>query len=47
MEALRTSTVSSVAKTPNDSSGRSYMRTFNATPSTYNVPMVSSTTRRM
>lgn len=47
MEALRTSTVPSVAKTPNDSPGRSYMRTFNATPSTYNVPMVSSTTRRM
>ncbi len=43
MEALRTSTVPSVAKTPNDSPGRSYMRTFNATPSTYNVPMVSST----
>lgn len=38
MEALRTSTVPSVAKTPNDSPGRSYMRTFNATPSTYNVP---------
>ena len=37
MEALRTSTVPSVAKTPNDSPGRSYMRTFNATPSTYNV----------
>lgn len=33
MEALRTSTVPSVAKTPNDSPGRSYMRTFNATPS--------------
>lgn len=47
MEALRTSTVPSVAKTPNDSPGRSYMRTFNATPSTCNVPMVSSTTRRM
>lgn len=29
MEALRTSTVPSVAKTPNDSPGRSYMRTFN------------------
>ena len=32
MKALRTSTVPSVAKTPNDSPGRSYMRTFNATP---------------
>lgn len=38
MEALRTSTVPSVAKHANDSPGRSYMRTFNATPSTYNVP---------
>ena len=32
-----------VAKMLSDSPGRSYMRTFSATPSTYNVPIVSST----